>query len=290
MADLILGPPNLNFKEQLSLLSIDGLDTKDLTNDDIASEHYATFGMTVFPFGHFYTSEGRNFAGENDHFLIQMYHKNNFDYESISFGMGATHLGTMLHFVQFTKDKNLAHLERDFIANYLLSWIRPFTIAVNEIDSIFSTIVYEIEYDLLNEWQGLNGAEHVDEIRFQLPKFDIHKDLLENEKTSLKDIGDYLITPANVGFFLSKPTLISFAQKLNIPIGFGDRSLIIGDIMREASNYEVLNEFSNMLLTYCDYLQSAHNRFPIEPITQAWTYRISETKRLIHAVKMNLLP
>ena len=292
MADLILGPPNFDFVTTLKTLKLTNVTSEtlsNLTNDDLASEHYATFGMTVFPFGHYYTSEGRNFAGDDDFHLIKLYQKNGFDYESISYGMGATHLGTMLHFVQFTIDNNLPHLRREFIANQLLTWVKTFTLSLEELDSFFRPIVNEIEQKLISEWQSLNGPQHLDEISFKLPDFDIFKDLLEVEKTSLKDIGEYFITPARSGFFLSKPTLINFAQKLNIPIGFGNRSLIVGDIMREASNYEVMEDFTKMLMTYCEYLEKNYKNFPIETIANSWTSKISQTKLLIKEVNSNLV-
>jgi hypothetical protein len=203
MADLILGPPNFDFVSTLNALKLENVTTETLsklTNDDLASEHYATFGMTVFPFGHYYTSEGRNFAGDDDYQLIKLYQQNSFDYESLSYGMGATHLGTMLHFVQFTKDKDLPHLRREFIANHLLTWIKTFSMSLEELDSIFKFVIKDVEQKVYSEWKSLNGPEHLDEINFRLPDFDIFKDLLEVEKTTLKDIGEYFITPARSGF------------------------------------------------------------------------------------------
>lgn len=291
MGDLILGPPDFDFVSTLNALKLENVTTETLsklTNDDLASEHYATFGMTVFPFGHYYTSEGRNFAGDDDYQLIKLYQQNSFDYESVSYGMGATHLGTMLHFVQFTKEKNLPHLRREFIVNHLLTWIRTFSLSLEELDSIFKFVIKDVEQKVYFEWESLNGPEHLDEINFRLPDFDIFKDLLEVEKTSLKDIGEYFITPARAGFFISKPTLVNFAQKLNIPIGFGDRSLIVGDIMREASNYEVMDEFTKMLLTYCEYLEKNYKNFPVETIAKSWTSKILQTKLLIQEIKSSL--
>jgi hypothetical protein len=82
--------------------------------------------------------------------------------------------------------------------------------------------------------------------------------------------------------------LVNFAQKLNIPIGFGDRSLIVGDIMREASNYEVMEDFTQMLLTYCEYLEKNYKNFPVETIAKPWTSRINQTKLLIQEIKSSL--
>jgi hypothetical protein len=290
LGDLILGPPNYDFKHTLSLLNLtDEINIEKLSNDDIASEHYGTFGMTVFPYGHYYTSEGRNFAGDNDSELISLYQEYGFNYESISFGMGATHLGTLLHFVQFTVDKNLPHLRREFIANYLLGWMPTFIIAINEMDSVvYKSLVNYIEHKLLHEWTSLNGPVHLDEIKFQLPEFDIFTDLLNNEKTSMKDIGEYFITPARAGFFLSKPTLLNMAAKLDIPVGFGDRGLIMGDVMREAVNYESLAGLTQILLTYCNYVKGHYHKFPILPIAAIWIKRVEQTEKLINEVATQL--
>lgn len=279
LGDLILGPPDFDYKSALEKLNINH---NDITNDEIASEHYSIFGMSVFPYGHYYLSEARNFAGDFEEDLIFFYSKNHFAYQKCSYGMGPTHLGTLFKFLGFTLEKKLHHTRRDFIAKHLLNWYSVFSSAINETNStVFKHVIQLAQDKFIQDWLDLNGPDHLDEIELKLDIFDIHKDLLENERAGLSDIGNYLITPAYCGVFLSKATILNIASTIEIPIGFGDRSLIINDLLREASNYDVLAKLTKILNAYFEIQLDNYSNFPIKKVQEYWCSKIRRTQNLL---------
>jgi hypothetical protein len=288
--DILLGPADYDFKASLLKLDIWNNDELEYinscSNDDLASEHYSTFGMTVFPYGHYYTSSGRNFGGDHDDAIISYYLTKNFDYNNASYGLGPNHLGTQLKFIKCLLEKNELHATRYFVANFVLNWIHGLSTSLNEMNGvIFRKLVKFVEKECIELWKGLNGPDHMDEIEFALIGFDYKKDLLENEKTSLKDIGETLMTPALCGGFISKPTLMNFAHKLDIPTGFGSRVMMMETIFKEAINYEKIDSLLSMFDSYLSHWESSYGEFEIEPISKVWTDRIHQAKSIVNELR-----
>ena len=73
LGDLFLGLPNTPYKESFQKL---GIDTGEATEDDLASHHYQTFGLAIFPFGHYFLSEEGNFGGDEVNDIVKFYHQN----------------------------------------------------------------------------------------------------------------------------------------------------------------------------------------------------------------------
>lgn len=293
LGDLLLGPPNFDYKKNLIELPIWNEKEKEsilnLSNDDIASEHYSTFGMTVFPFGHYYISEGRNFAGDHDDDVIALYDQEEFHYNDLSYGLGPTHLGTQLKFLQYCINSEKEHLARAFMGNQILSWIHSLNISLSETSgSLFPHLVNYIESTVLKYWHDLNGQDHLDEIHFYLRDFDFKADLLDNEKTSLKDIGEALMTPAYVGVFMSKPTLLNFASKIEIPSGFGTRIMMIETIFKEAVNYEKMPQLLSMFEAYFNHWESAYSDYAVKPVAKLWIEHIQQGKNIVEHLRKSL--
>lgn len=294
LGDLLIGPPNFEFKKNLLELDFWSDEERtfigDLSDDDIASEHYSTFGMTVFPFGHYFISPGRNFGGDFDNIVIDLYQSYGFDHEKRSEGAAATHLGTQLMFLSFLIEKEKMHDARNFLGNDILNWIHSLSITLNETTGhIFPKLINHIEKDLLNLWEGLNGNDHLEEIQFSLVPFDYKADLLEDEKTSLKDIGETLMTPGLCGVFISKPTLTNFASQLEIPTGFGTRVMMMENIFKESVNYEKIDNLISMFNVYLGHWEKSYEDYPIAPVSKVWIERINQAKNILGELKNSLL-
>lgn len=283
LGELILGPPSFDFIKNLETLKISVINQWD--NDEIASEHYSLFGLTVFPFSHYYLSESRNFGGDFDDELISLYFEYNFDFNKLSYGMGATHLGTLLLFVDHLNNLKKFHELRKFLSNELLSWFKVFANSVEESDSFIFKPVISLTHDkLIDLWISLNGPENLEEINFYQHKFKID-DFMQDEKTSIQDISNFLITPSLCGVFISKPMISKIAQTLNIPIGFGDRSLLINDLFREAINYEVMDQLISILESYLDFQKQKFISVNISSISNYWIDKIEMAKELLSILK-----
>lgn len=284
LGELFIGAPSFDFNKAINFLNIFDEHTT-ITNDEIASEHYSIFGMTVFPYGHYYLTETRNFAGDQESKLIRTYQQFNFDYNKNTFGMGATHLGTMLFFLQHLQDKQQFHQMRYFISNDILSWYQVFINCINETDSkVFKKVANFTVESLINNWKKLNGNQHLDEINFYTHYFNLDE-FLNNEKTSLKEISDFLITPALSGVLISRSLITKIATTLEVPVGFGERSLIMNDLIREANNYGVINKLIDVLLSYFQFHQQSFKDFEIPEISHYWIDKIETSKKLLDSIR-----
>ncbi|HSH00866.1 MAG TPA: molecular chaperone TorD family protein [Anaerolineae bacterium] len=62
--------------------------------------------------------------------------------------------------------------------------------------------------------------------------------LLSNPKTSLKDIAQFLVTPAQAGGMLAREEILGLARRWELPRGFGGRGLMLTHALRAAGRFE----------------------------------------------------
>jgi putative dimethyl sulfoxide reductase chaperone len=255
LGQLFLGLPKTKWLDLFNYLEnekinqlVEGLGS----DDECASAHYALFGMNVFPYSNFFLGQEGSFAGEAEGPLLAFYARQKFNYEEETGGMGPTHLGTHFRFLSFLLNKQLSDpennelrkLRRQFYANHLFTWLLPLNFSVQEVDRGPFSIALSQGLELAKQdWLSLNGNDHLDEIEFRLPPDPYDGQFLEQENTGLRNIAEYLMTPGLTGMFVSKGKLSSWAKKLDVPHGFGDRKNLMENVLKESVRYEKLAPF-----------------------------------------------
>ena len=121
---------------------------------------------------------------------------------------------------------------------------------------------------------------------FQLPTV---PDVLADEKTGLKEIARYLLTPTYSGFYLSRDDLSRLASGLGIPRGFGSREQMLTNLLRAAADYEQLALLAERLGSFLDswigfYAELSGDERPLTPFAAPWLERLRLTQALLARV------
>lgn len=274
------------------------------TDAHFGAAHYQLFVHNVYPYETIFLGDDGLLGGNISERVAAFYqrigfHSNNSD--------NTDHLSTELSAMAYLcfaeldaiedqvphQAERLRQLQRRFLDEHLLRWLPAFVIAVEQQGKSVYTDVVRQSFELVCTHRTQLGDDLMaaDEV-FSLPQA---PDLLANEKTSLRDIAHYLLTPAYTGFFVSFSDIKRLGTKFRAPHGFGKRHLMLTNLLRTASDYDVfpdvIADFGQVGLQWQQKFK-AMDLLP-ESIQQIWTIRLASTlallnkiEKLAHAQKM----
>ena len=119
------------------------------------------------------------------------------------------------------------------------------------------------------------------------PPLPVPPALLDDAKTGLKDIADYLTTPAWSGLYLSRTDIARLGRAEHLPRGFGARTQMLTNLLRAAADFDrldpLLTQVDALATTWQSYYETLAQRdVPgLDGVAQAWLVRLEGTKRLI---------
>ena len=250
--------------------------------DQTAVTHQTIFGFNVFPYESFFLDSTGLIGGDVTEAVVRKYRAAGFQEE-----IGATspdHIGHELayiaHLLNEGRPDSHYHL-RVFFAQHLLIWLPSFVLAVSKQGSAFYTALSELTWSLV--------ADHADEIgsldtmKIQLPNV---PDLLQNDKTSLKDISEFLTMPVYCGIYLGREEVAQLARRLELPRGFGSRSQMLTNLLKTAVQYDqlplVITKIQDLLADERKRYIGLANDYPqIAFYATRWEERTGETAVLL---------
>ncbi len=112
------------------------------------------------------------------------------------------------------------------------------------------------------------------------------EELLEDEKTGLKQIAGFLVTPPRSGIYLGRDELARLARQMNLPRGFGGRQQILLTLLRSAGQYDawegLLDALRGVTAAWGDEYEQYATSWPaVAPIAAAWRQRTEDTIGLL---------
>ncbi len=111
--------------------------------------------------------------------------------------------------------------------------------------------------------------------------------LLDDDKTGLREIANYLATPPWSGLYLSRADLGRLGRAERLPRGFGPRARMLANLLRSAATFDrldpLLNQLAGMIQTWrSHYAALAEREVPIlEMVAQTWLERLDATEEII---------
>jgi len=171
-----------------------------------------------------------------------------------------------------------------FLQHHLLRWLPPFVLAVAAQGDAFYNALANLVLDFTADHVSNPGMVVNPHVLPALPS------MLENDKTGLKDIANYLITPAYSGFFLSRDHISRIAREHQLPRGFGNRSQMLTNLMKTAVQYDqfpaLISTLQNTATTFWQQFNqivqtNPHQASPIAP----WQNRCQTTFQLLEQIK-----
>jgi len=268
-------------------------DPEDL--DDLAAAYQDTFGFNVFPFQSTFLDRSARAGGEETERVTDFYLDAAFPV--VETAESADHIGVQLNFLGF-----LSRLEteadregrerarvfaRRFLDEHLLRWlpILTFTLA-SHAHPIFHA-VSELTLEMaLDHRQNLEPAQQ--ESSFELPE---PPSLLDDPKTGLRDIAEFLLVPAYAGFFLSRSTMQGLSRKERLPAGFGSRKNMLTNMLRSAAHYDGMQDVTEDLIDVGGRIRSHWKDFQqsdldvCRALAEVWIDRLNQTEKTLRRIQ-----
>ena len=283
-------------------LSLTGIDS-----DRAASDHFHLFGLNVFPYQGMFLDTGGSLGEQQSGRVLACYQQAGFDLAPdtpagrIPAGESPDHIGLELAFLSFLsgaeadalQDGENLHvlriqtLQRDFLDQHVLPWLPVLVQAISQQGLPFYTELAQLSLELVSEHHtALGEGIVVRQAAFALPHL---PSLLENEKTGLKDIAAYLLTPAYSGFYLGRDDIARLGRRRQLPRGFGGRLQMLENLLRSAVDYDHLPQLIDDLQALMDGWQSAYQFYAEtesawEPFAVAWLERLESTRAILGTV------
>lgn len=170
-----------------------------------------------------------------------------------------------------------------FLDGALLCWLPQFTLAVYRLGRPWPTALVSLLEDLCLVRREALGR--YDLTPFELPPPDLD---LDDPRTDLRRIGEWLCTPARCGIFLSKRDIGRLARRFELPRGFGGRSQILINTLRAAARFDAIGavfEALEDLIDAADRALADPSRARIAALVDPWRGRLDWTRAQLGRIR-----
>ncbi len=256
--------------------------------DEAAAAHQHLFGFHLFPYQSYFLDPSGLLGGSETERVQHHYQRQGFEPEP---GHEADHLGQELLFLatlcqqeaQAWQQENAPAVtqrqqaQATFLRDDLLRWLSPCLLAVERQKQPFYRALAGITAAVLHDHaQSLAVAE---EGGRTLPPF---PEPPAGSGTTLRQIADYLLTPALSGFYLGREDVIRLGRGLNVPRGFGSGRLMLTNLLRAAGQYEQVDALFAALQVQVVSWQTAYEQWrdsypAFAPFVAPWQTRTAGT-------------
>jgi putative dimethyl sulfoxide reductase chaperone len=209
--------------------------------DRLAAIHHALFAFEVFPHEGVFLHESALVGGVD----LEIRHRA-MGFVARRRDTSADHLGMELSALSFLSGAEADALrdgvsvaairehQRAYLDGHLLRWLVPFAAAADDREAGPWTDLVALIVELAADHRA---AIAVAAEPWTLPPAPA---VLEDAKSSLNDIAEWLLTPCYSGIFLSRADLTTVGRATDVPRGFGSRRLMLANLLKQAATYDAL--------------------------------------------------
>lgn len=254
--------------------------------DEAAARHYELFSLNAFPYAGSYLEAEDSLGHATVEAVARRFAESG--YEPTARVERADHLGHLLGYLSQAYaweaartaqplSWNPEHLAR-YIDAYLLSWLPPFVEAVTRYRDPFYTEVAGLALDLI--------LENRQQLAPPTPSLPYGQQLEDDAfgRAGPGELARYLASPARCGLLLSRNDITRLARNLGLPAGFGDRVLMLRNLLSAALRFDQLSGLAVLLrgrLAQCRAYYEALGG----PGTEEWLARLDHTAIVLDAVE-----
>jgi len=269
--------------------------------DETAAAHHTLFRFNLFPFESIFLGSDGLLGGDITQGVVNHYQRSGFPVSGDD--TSPDHVGIELAYLAFLSgaesdawEDNLAptavRLQRhqsDFLQTHLLRWLPPLIVAIRQQGGPFFTAVADLTLSLVTDhYQTLrNNLDDTAVHSWQLPPA---PDLLNDEKTGLKQIAAFLVTPVHSGLYLSRDDVGQLARRQELPRGFGDRQQLLLNLLRAAVQYEQLPHLLDALIRLVQTWQAGYRSMVgLASFTAVWQTKLTQTMDLLRQIQTSVI-
>lgn len=263
--------------------------------DELAAAYQDTFGFNVFPFQSTFLDETARAGGDETERVTDFYHEAAFPV--VETAESADHIGVELNFLGFLSKLEAASDEsgpvrarayaRQFLDEFLLRWLPALAMALRDHAHPFFEALGKLTLELAIAHRR-ELATNDETPPFELPEPD---DLLDDPRTGLRDIAEFLLVPAYTGLFLSRSGIQGLSRKEHLPAGFGSRKNMLSNLLRSAANYDGMQQVTASLIDVIDRNRRDWRAFGESElaicgdIAAIWIARLDETEKILARIE-----
>ena len=268
--------------------------------DAIAAEHYELFHLQLPPVAGSYLHP-RGLAGaEVAERIAESYRLSGFAPKLDD--TSADHLGVMLVHLSFATGaeadaladgrddvaERVAELTEAFIADHLMSWLPAWVAAVRDQPPGLWSAVSMLIWDLVSDQAA--STEPVPTPELAPVNLEV---LLDRPSTGLRQIARALTVPLQCGLFVTRTDITAVAREGGCPRGFGDRFMMLENLLAGAAELGALPGVTRALQTVVrKRLESLHavvsGRIGIESVS-FWVDRMQATLDSLRRIEQSVV-
>jgi TorA maturation chaperone TorD len=248
--------------------------------DAAAAEHQRVFGWLVFPFENVFRDDRAEIGGSYTDAVTLLAGRAGF--APGQGGPSIDHIGVELELMGWLFGRlategssEIRLMASELLHEHILAWLPALAVAVDGQGSPFYSAVCTMALALCDDaaiWCGPPASVLAAPPRQGLD--------LENEKTSLRHIAAFLVTPGRCGLFLSRDDIRALGT--GAPAGFGGRRTMLQNLLRSASRFELMGEVTSSIRRRAEVMRIGWEDRGSH--TQTWHSSLDETLRVMDAL------
>jgi len=273
----------------------------DINLDATAATHQHLFGFNIFPYESIFLDPSGLLGGLATDAVLNSYSQAGFtpSPDSASPDHIGNELDMMAHLAGAEADaweddlpivaENMQRLQREFLQSHLLRWLFPFVVTVQRQDDPFFAAVAQLTFELVSDHAqelgqtGLQPKVTQDLSGLDLP---IAPALMDDDKTSLRDIAEFIVTPPYSGVYLGRDDVGRLAREIELPRGFGGRDQMLLNLIRTAVQYKTIPTLIDNLRAelgeWSGEYTAVFAQYPhIAPFIAPWQTHCQQTDQLL---------
>jgi TorA maturation chaperone TorD len=266
------------------------------TDDDPTAVHYDLLQYDIFPFESMFRDTTGLVGGTITELVAKTWRDN-----GLTPPTEPDHIGHELALLAFLCGAEsdawvdqLAHTALEMrarqhavLTEHLLRWLPAFVLSLQQAEQPLYAASARLLWDV--------AAEHGNSImvRDQPPAemaIPAKPDLLSNDKTGVKDVVRFLVTPDYSGVWFGRKTITDLARRHNLPRGFGGRISMFMTLFRSAAQYDgvaaLLEDLAQMVGDSAESYSQMINDYPdLAGYISPWHNRAKQTADMLRVMR-----
>jgi putative dimethyl sulfoxide reductase chaperone len=201
---------------------------------DARVEFARLFTMSVYPYESVFMEGGAELNGETTAEVDAFYRQVGFELPDDWMLGAADALGAELACLAWLTDRGNAEQAGDFLLGHIMRWAPLCCLAVerNARSQFYRMLGNVTRQNLMQDAEAFDRAS--------LSESDSSAE--QPEERDLQSVVNLIIAPSRSGIYMSKEDLHEIGQQVGIPVGLGDRGLMLANLLRGAGLHERVTE------------------------------------------------
>lgn len=271
--------------------------------DQLAADHYEVLGINVFPYESVFLGTESVMGGAVAANVASAYEQAGFTVDP-GRAEDPDHVGSELKFLSRlcqgeakawegelrSEASHLRGLQRLFLDKHLLRWLLMLKQALRQLGHPFYEALAELAWELvLSHREDLATDSSNELLDLALPA---GPRPINPDEAGVREIAEYLLTPAISGFYLSRDDIGRLARAHRLPRGFGSRQDMLTNLIRAAASYDrfelLLLDLDALMGAWHDvYVSCSELPGPVALIAAGWDARIEASRNFVRHMRVS---